>query len=110
MLAGMAELLLRGPWDYFVNLSGADLPLRPIDELAEFLGRYRDAGIVFLKSHGKDHAKFVRKQVQDKPQCHLGTFSSPSPSPSPPKLVHLHFPFDAPFREELLVPHGNTVP
>lgn len=62
-LRGMQELLPHD-WDYFVNLSGADLPLRPIGELADFLGRYRDTGVSFLKSHGKDHKKFIRKQVR----------------------------------------------
>lgn len=35
------ELLRRGLWDFAINLSGADLPLRDVDDLAASLAEYR---------------------------------------------------------------------
>ncbi|XP_067125300.1 uncharacterized protein [Centruroides vittatus] len=35
------ELLRRGLWDFAINLSGADLPLRDVDDLAAALADYR---------------------------------------------------------------------
>ena len=41
----MEELLRMGIWDFVVNLSGADLPIRSVDDLADHLAEYR--GISF---------------------------------------------------------------
>eukprot|EP01147_Barroeca_monosierra_P001315 gene1315-2_t len=60
------KALLPFPWDYFINLSGADLPLRPIDDLAAFLTPYASKGYNFLKSHGNDHNRFISRQGFDK--------------------------------------------
>ncbi|XP_016819430.2 xylosyltransferase 1, partial [Cricetulus griseus] len=43
------------PWDFFINLSAADYPIRTNDQLVAFLSRYRDMN--FLKSHGRDNAR-----------------------------------------------------
>lgn len=67
-LRGILDLLPY-EWDYFVNLSGADLPLRPIDDLAAFLEPGRDLGASFLRTHAGDHAGFIRRQGLD--QCVL---------------------------------------
>uniref|UniRef100_A0A8D0AYY4 Xylosyltransferase 1 n=1 Tax=Salvator merianae TaxID=96440 RepID=A0A8D0AYY4_SALMN len=52
------------PWDFFINLSAADYPIRTNDQLVAFLSRYRDMN--FLKSHGRDNARFIRKQGLDR--------------------------------------------
>ena len=44
------ELCRLGIWDYIVDLSGADLPLRSVDDLALTLAPYR--GTTFLSFHG----------------------------------------------------------
>eukprot|EP00062_Callorhinchus_milii_P009122 gi/632952731/ref/XP_007892011.1/ PREDICTED: xylosyltransferase 1 [Callorhinchus milii] len=51
-------------WDFFINLSAADYPIRTNDQLVTFLSRYRDMN--FLKSHGRDNARFIRKQGLDR--------------------------------------------
>ena len=56
------EYLLQYEWDYFVNLSGADLPLRPIDDLAAFLQPYVQLKYSFLAGHGSDHERFIKRQ------------------------------------------------
>uniref|UniRef100_F6TSW7 Xylosyltransferase 1 n=1 Tax=Ornithorhynchus anatinus TaxID=9258 RepID=F6TSW7_ORNAN len=52
------------PWDFFINLSAADYPIRTNDQLVAFLSRYREMN--FLKSHGRDNARFIRKQGLDR--------------------------------------------
>ncbi|XP_029456472.1 xylosyltransferase 2 [Rhinatrema bivittatum] len=52
------------PWDYFINLSATDYPTRPNDELVLFLSKYQDKN--FLKSHGRDNARFIKKQGLDR--------------------------------------------
>ncbi|XP_043945087.1 xylosyltransferase 1 [Protopterus annectens] len=52
------------PWDFFINLSAADYPIRTNDQLVAFLTKYRDMN--FLKSHGRDNARFIRKQGLDR--------------------------------------------
>ncbi|XP_072337957.1 xylosyltransferase 1 [Scyliorhinus torazame] len=51
-------------WDFFINLSAADYPIRTNDQLVAFLSRYRSMN--FLKSHGRDNARFIRKQGLDR--------------------------------------------
>ncbi|XP_072098104.1 xylosyltransferase 2 isoform X1 [Mobula birostris] len=51
-------------WDYFINLSATDYPTRTNDELVAFLSKYR--GKNFLKSHGRDNARFIKKQGLDR--------------------------------------------
>ncbi|XP_078510592.1 xylosyltransferase 2 isoform X2 [Lissotriton helveticus] len=52
------------PWDFYINLSATDYPTRPNDELVLFLTKYRDKN--FLKSHGRDNARFIKKQGLDR--------------------------------------------
>ncbi|XP_056609958.1 xylosyltransferase 1 [Triplophysa dalaica] len=52
------------PWDFFINLSAADYPIRTNDQLVAFLSKYRDMN--FIKSHGRDNARFIRKQGLDR--------------------------------------------
>eukprot|EP00050_Salpingoeca_kvevrii_P016572 m.56686 g.56686 ORF g.56686 m.56686 type:complete len:724 (-) comp7028_c0_seq2:20-2191(-) len=58
--------LLQFHWDYFINLSETDLPIQTVEQVEEFLRGYRSQKINFLKSHGKDHDRFVRKQGLDR--------------------------------------------
>ncbi|XP_044275945.1 xylosyltransferase 2 isoform X2 [Varanus komodoensis] len=51
-------------WDYFINLSATDYPTRTNEELVMFLSKYRDKN--FLKSHGRDNARFIKKQGLDR--------------------------------------------
>uniref|UniRef100_A0A3Q3XP95 Xylosyltransferase 1 n=1 Tax=Mola mola TaxID=94237 RepID=A0A3Q3XP95_MOLML len=51
-------------WDFFINLSGADYPIRTNEQLVAFLSKYRNMN--FIKSHGRDNARFIRKQGLDR--------------------------------------------
>uniref|UniRef100_UPI00358FF475 xylosyltransferase 1-like isoform X2 n=1 Tax=Myxine glutinosa TaxID=7769 RepID=UPI00358FF475 len=51
-------------WDFFINLSATDYPIRTNEQLVAFLSQYRDKN--FLKSHGRDNNRFVKKQGLDR--------------------------------------------
>ncbi|XP_053564836.1 xylosyltransferase 2 [Bombina bombina] len=51
-------------WDFFINLSATDYPTRTNEELVLFLSKYKDKN--FLKSHGRDNARFIKKQGLDR--------------------------------------------
>ncbi|XP_054590525.2 xylosyltransferase 1 [Nothobranchius furzeri] len=51
-------------WDFFINLSAADYPIRTNEQLVSFLSVYRNMN--FIKSHGRDNARFIRKQGLDR--------------------------------------------
>uniref|UniRef100_A0A7N6A3D3 Xylosyltransferase 1 n=1 Tax=Anabas testudineus TaxID=64144 RepID=A0A7N6A3D3_ANATE len=51
-------------WDFFINLSAADYPIRTNEQLVTFLSKYRNMN--FIKSHGRDNARFIRKQGLDR--------------------------------------------
>ncbi|XP_061702912.1 xylosyltransferase 2 isoform X2 [Syngnathoides biaculeatus] len=65
-LRSMHDLLsmLDWKWDFFINLSGTDFPTRTNDELVAFLSQHRDKN--FLKSHGRENARFIKKQGLDR--------------------------------------------
>ncbi|KAM9296883.1 xylosyltransferase 2 [Gastrophryne carolinensis] len=65
-LRSMQDLLLMPdwPWDYFINLSATDYPTRTNEELVLFLSKFQDKN--FLKSHGRDNARFIKKQGLDR--------------------------------------------
>ncbi|XP_062613310.1 LOW QUALITY PROTEIN: xylosyltransferase oxt-like [Saccostrea cucullata] len=50
-------------WDYYVNLSESDYPIKRLDALISYLTKYK--GYVFIKSHGRNTALFLRKQGLD---------------------------------------------
>ncbi|XP_076074233.1 xylosyltransferase 1-like [Mytilus galloprovincialis] len=50
-------------WDYYINLSESDYPIKNLETLVNFLTRYN--GKVFMKSHGRDTPKFLKKQGLD---------------------------------------------
>eukprot|EP00045_Choanoeca_perplexa_P011775 m.126143 g.126143 ORF g.126143 m.126143 type:complete len:745 (+) comp15766_c0_seq1:143-2377(+) len=62
---GMADMA-GWVWDYFINLSGADFPIVPVDELTAFLGVTKLKQQNLLKSHGSNHPRFIKKQGLDK--------------------------------------------
>jgi len=67
MLLSCFDELLRmadWPWDYVLNLSESDYPVKPVGELATFLSLRR--GRNFVKSHGRETSVFVRKQGLDR--------------------------------------------
>ncbi|XP_029015838.1 xylosyltransferase 1-like [Betta splendens] len=51
-------------WDFFINLSAADYPIRTSKQLVSFLSKHRSRN--FIKSHGRDNARFIRKQGLDR--------------------------------------------
>ncbi|XP_054614371.1 xylosyltransferase 1-like [Dunckerocampus dactyliophorus] len=51
-------------WDFFINLSAADYPIRTNEQLVAFLSKHRHLN--FIKSHGRDNARFIRKQGLDR--------------------------------------------
>ncbi|XP_042159865.1 xylosyltransferase 1-like [Oncorhynchus tshawytscha] len=65
-LRSMADLITMTDWswDFFINLSAADYPIRTNSQLVAFLSKYRDMN--FIKSHGRDNARFIRKQGLDR--------------------------------------------
>nr|KAG5714701.1 hypothetical protein BaRGS_000189 [Batillaria attramentaria] len=50
-------------WDYYINLSESDYPIKTISDLTNYLTAYK--GLTFLKSHGKDTPRFIKKQGLD---------------------------------------------
>uniref|UniRef100_A0A4W6E1T7 Xylosyltransferase 1 n=1 Tax=Lates calcarifer TaxID=8187 RepID=A0A4W6E1T7_LATCA len=65
-LRSMEDLLKMADWswDFFINLSAADYPIRTNEQLVAFLSKYRSMN--FIKSHGRDNARFIRKQGLDR--------------------------------------------
>ncbi|XP_056144335.1 xylosyltransferase 1-like [Lampris incognitus] len=65
-LRSMEDLLKMADWswDFFINLSAADYPIRTNEHLVAFLSKYRNMN--FIKSHGRDNARFIRKQGLDR--------------------------------------------
>ncbi|XP_068581876.1 xylosyltransferase 1 [Cebidichthys violaceus] len=65
-LRSMEDLLQMSDWswDFFINLSAADYPIRTNEQLVAFLSKYRNMN--FIKSHGRDNARFIRKQGLDR--------------------------------------------
>nr|CAH7713300.1 unnamed protein product [Callosobruchus chinensis] len=62
----MWELLNREDWtwDFVLNLSESDLPVKTVGQLTEFLALNRDRN--FVKSHGREVQRFIQKQGLDK--------------------------------------------
>ena len=56
-LEGFEELLRMGHWDFAINLSGADLPLRDVDDLAATLAPYRGTNFVPIFGQRNKDAK-----------------------------------------------------
>lgn len=59
-LESFEELLRMGSWDFAVKLSGADLPLRDVDDLAATLAPYR--GVSFVPLFGQRNEDMAADQ------------------------------------------------
>ncbi|XP_035218232.1 xylosyltransferase oxt-like isoform X2 [Stegodyphus dumicola] len=66
LLVCISELLLikNWTWDYIINLSESDFPIKPLSSLEKFL--VANNGKNFVKSHGQDTQRFIAKQGLDK--------------------------------------------
>uniref|UniRef100_A0A1B0CFL8 protein xylosyltransferase n=1 Tax=Lutzomyia longipalpis TaxID=7200 RepID=A0A1B0CFL8_LUTLO len=65
LLSSMRELLTSTwQWDYVINLSESDFPVKSVDKLVDFLTANR--GMNFVKSHGREVQRFIQKQGLDK--------------------------------------------
>lgn len=53
-------------WHYMINLSESDFPLKPIADLANYLGNQVGSRSIFLKGHNIEGYKFIKKQGLDK--------------------------------------------
>ena len=62
MLTGCFKDLLQRDWkwDFVLNLSESQYPLKKREDLIEFLSNNKDKN--FVKSHGREPAEFIRKQ------------------------------------------------
>lgn len=62
----MKDLLAKSAWqwDFVINLSESDFPVKPFDKLVNFLTANRNMN--FVKSHGREVQRFVQKQGLDK--------------------------------------------
>ena len=62
---GLRDLIkMKIKWDFFVNLSFADLPVTSNEHLVQFLNKHRNKN--FMKSHGREPDKFIKKQGLDR--------------------------------------------
>ncbi|XP_054711088.1 xylosyltransferase oxt-like [Uloborus diversus] len=66
LLVCISELLLikNWHWDYIINLSESDFPIKSLSSLEKFL--IANNGKNFVKSHGQDTQRFIAKQGLDK--------------------------------------------
>lgn len=65
LLSTMSELLHSNwEWDFVLNLSESDYPVKPLSRLVEFLSA--NAKMNFVKSHGREVQRFIQKQGLDK--------------------------------------------
>lgn len=65
LLSCMSELLATDwNWDFVLNLSESDFPIKTIDKLEAFLSANSDKN--FVKSHGREAHRFIQKQGLDK--------------------------------------------
>ncbi|KAF4524158.1 hypothetical protein B566_EDAN010613 [Ephemera danica] len=67
LLASMRELLSlhhQWPWDFVINLSESDFPLKSNEQLVQFLTANKERN--FVKSFGREVQRFIQKQGLDK--------------------------------------------
>jgi protein xylosyltransferase len=66
LLSCMTDLLEldEWKWDFVLNLSESDFPIKTIEKLEQFLTANRDKN--FVKSHGREAQRFIQKQGLDK--------------------------------------------
>lgn len=65
LLAAMKDCMaLKWRWDFIINLSESDFPIKSLEELENFLSANK--GLNFVKSHGREVQRFIKKQGLDK--------------------------------------------
>ncbi|KAF9419020.1 hypothetical protein HW555_004347 [Spodoptera exigua] len=65
LLASMKDFISLGwKWDFVINLSESDFPIKSLEELEKFLSANK--GLNFVKSHGREVQRFIKKQGLDK--------------------------------------------
>ncbi|GLH11058.1 Xylosyltransferase oxt [Gryllus bimaculatus] len=65
LLASISELLkIDWQWDFIINLSESDFPVKTNLQLVEFLTANKERN--FVKSHGREVQRFIQKQGLDK--------------------------------------------
>lgn len=65
LLSCMKDLLESDwDWDFVLNLSESDFPIKSIDKLTDFLTANKNKN--FVKSHGREVQRFIQKQGLDK--------------------------------------------
>ncbi|CAH0761189.1 unnamed protein product [Diatraea saccharalis] len=65
LLTAMKDIFSLGwNWDYVINLSESDFPIKSIEHLENFLAANK--GLNFVKSHGREVQRFIKKQGLDK--------------------------------------------
>lgn len=65
LLTSMKDLLgLNWDWDFVINLSESDYPVKIVGRLVDFLSANADKN--FVKSHGREVQRFIQKQGLDK--------------------------------------------
>lgn len=65
LLASMKDFMSLGwQWDFVINLSESDFPIKSLEELENFLSVNK--GLNFVKSHGREVQRFIKKQGLDK--------------------------------------------
>lgn len=64
--SAMRELIddIDWQWDFVINLSESDYPVKTLDRLTSFLSLNREKN--FVKSHGREVQRFIQKQGLDK--------------------------------------------
>ncbi|XP_066992776.2 xylosyltransferase oxt [Anabrus simplex] len=65
LLSSMSELLkMDWHWDFIINLSESDFPVKTNAQLVDFLTANKERN--FVKSHGREVQRFIQKQGLDK--------------------------------------------
>lgn len=65
LLTSMKDILALGwQWDFVINLSESDFPIKSLENLEKFLSANK--GLNFVKSHGREVQRFIKKQGLDK--------------------------------------------
>lgn len=65
LLSAMKDFFILGwEWDFVINLSESDFPIKSLESLETFLSNNK--GLNFVKSHGREVQRFIKKQGLDK--------------------------------------------
>ncbi|GBP19854.1 Xylosyltransferase oxt [Eumeta japonica] len=65
LLTAMTDIIkLNWKWDFVINLSESDFPIKSLESLEKFLSDNK--GLNFVKSHGREVQRFIKKQGLDK--------------------------------------------